>query len=298
MYANPHYLVETGWLADHLDHPELRIFDVTGMLTSKFVNLAEERSYNEGHIPGAVFLDIAGRDQALATPEASLPWTWPSTTLAAETLGRIGISNNSRVILYAASPRPGVDKGVMWATRCWWLMHSFGVDCAILNGGFEKWVAEERPVSKEMSQYPATTYQIEAEALGRVATKVDVLSALNDQDTCIVDALPPESYAGEREVGYGEGKGKGHITGAVNVPMDSLLDDSGVFLEAEAMREQLEAAGLLGSPRVITYCGGGIAATVDAFALELLGHEGVAVYDGSLSEWVADPNAPMMDPSL
>ena len=298
MYANPHYLVETGWLADHLDDPALRIFDVTGMLTSKFVNLAEERCYGEGHIPGAVFLDIAGRDQALAKPGASLPWTWPSAELAAETLGRIGVSNKSRVILHAASPRPAIDKGVMWATRCWWLMRSFGVDCAILNGGFEKWVAEGRPVSREVSRYPATIYQIDSDALGRVATKTDVLSALNDQDTAIVDALPPESYAGERELGYGEGKRKGHITGAVNVPMDSLLDYSGVFLEAEAMRERLQAAGLLGSPKVITYCGGGIAATVDAFALELLGHEGVAVYDGSLSEWASDPNAPMTDPSL
>ena len=110
MYARPDYLVNTEWLAEHLDDSNVRVFDVTGMLTATFTNLAEERSYSAGHIPGAAFLDIAGRDQRLSKRGAPLPWSWPTRDIAEEDLGAIGIDNDSRVCLLYTSPSPRDDR--------------------------------------------------------------------------------------------------------------------------------------------------------------------------------------------
>ena len=180
----------------------------------------------------------------------------------------------------------------MWCTRAWWIMHSLGVDCAILNGGFERWRSEGRAVSCETTTYPPARFVPGASTPRAVATKADVLEALADPRACVVDALPAASYAGN---GTAYGGRKGHITGAVNVPMDTLLDAEGRFFDASAMRARLQAVGVLEGERVITYCGAGIAASVDAFALALLGHRAVSVYDASLSEWGADPDLPMSD---
>ncbi len=296
-YANPQYLKETEWLAQHLSDVNLRIFDVTGRLTSILVNTAKERIYDQGHIPGAVYLDVASPMGIFSKTNAQLPWTWPDKEQFETLMGQIGVNNESQVVLYAASPRSGIDFGLMWCTRAWWVMHHFGVQCAILNGGWEKWVAEGYPVSVSTESYAKTTYTAVLEWQKGLATKEDVLAALKRNDTtCIVDALSAQSYAGTDNMVYGSRKG--HITGAVNVPMESMIDqDSYTFRSAAEMRERFAQAGIQLEKDVIAYCGGGIASTVDAFALALLGYEKVAVYDGSLFEWAADPTLPMTDPS-
>jgi thiosulfate/3-mercaptopyruvate sulfurtransferase len=143
------YLVETDWLNERLDDRGVRVLDVTGMLTSELKNIARERVYDEGHIPGAVFFDVASAKGALSDPDAKLPWTWPPKAQVETAMAAHGVGNDTKVVLYAASPRLGVDFGPMWCTRAWWVMHHFGVDCAILNGGYEKWLAEGRPISTE-----------------------------------------------------------------------------------------------------------------------------------------------------
>jgi thiosulfate/3-mercaptopyruvate sulfurtransferase len=296
-YANPQYLVETDWLAQHLHDAHLRIFDVTGMLTSKLENIARERCYDQGHIPGAVFIDIASAKGVLSDPNNPLPWMWPGQAQFEALMGQIGVNQDTQVVLYASTPRKGIDNGTMWCTRAWWVMHHFGVRCAVLNGGFEKWVSEGRPVSTSPGSYPATIFVAADQWQRGVANKEDVLAAIQrSASTCVVDALSTGSYAGTGKATYGPRKG--HITGAVNVPMYALVDrDTGQFASAEDLRAHFEQAGVLSAENVITYCGGAIAATVDAFALALLGFTNVAVYDGSLFEWVADPSLPMTDPS-
>lgn len=293
MYVNPDYLVETDWLAEHLDDSALRVFDVTGMLTASFDNLARERSYSQGHVPGAAFLDVASRHGPLYE-DSGLPWMAASSGAAAKALAVAGIGDQHRVVLYASSPRPGIDKGTMWATRAWWLLHGWGVRCAVLNGGFDKWVAEGRPVEQTSRRYPPAA-SLSAVGGPAMAGKDDVLAALADDRAAVVDALPEAVFSGRAKVAYGERKG--HIEGATNVPMDDLLGSDGCFLPAAALRAALDRAGLLDRSRVITYCGGGIAATVDAFALALLGYENVSVYDASLFEWSNDPALPMTNPS-
>ena len=137
--ANPTpFLVETDWLAEHLDDPGVRVLDVTGMLTSKLENIAHDRAFTEGHVPDALFFDIASAKGLLSDPDARLPWTWPSPARVEAAMHAAGVNQETHVILYAATPRPGVDRGVMWCTRAWWTLRHFGVRCSILNGGLEK----------------------------------------------------------------------------------------------------------------------------------------------------------------
>ena len=281
-YTNPQYLAETDWLAQHLEDSEIRIID-----------LRPEAEYLEGHIPGAVFFDMARPSGGLSDANATFPFTWPKEAQFEAVMRQVGVRNDSRVVLYASTPTKGMD-GIMWCTRAWWVMHHFGVQCAVLNGGWEKWVAEGRTVSTSPGSYPATAFIADPHWRQGLANKEDVLAALQEPGSaCVVDSLSVESYSGTEQFSYGAGR-KGHITGAVNVPAYSLVDqDTGLFASANDMRVHFEKAGALSVDKVITYCGAGIAATVDAFALALLGHANVAVYDNSLFEWAADQSLPM-----
>ncbi len=291
-FANPQYLVDTEWLHRHLQDADLRIFDVTGYLTSKLKNLARQQSYDMGHIAGAVFLDAAEAQGELSRPDAAFPWTCPGAEQFEALMGRLGVDGGTQVVLYAATPRAGIDNGPMWCTRVWWVMHHFGVRVAILDGGWEKWVAENRPISTESGHYDSTSFTAKPGWERGFASKDDMLAALAAPESCVIDALSAKSFAGSDKIAYGPRKG--HISGAVNLPMSHLIDPAdGTFASPETMQAHLEASGALSAPKVTTYCGGGIAATAIAFGLALMGRTGVAVYDNSLFEWSADPSLPM-----
>ena len=296
-YARAEFLAETDWLDQQIGNPGLRIFDVTGMLTGSFQNIAKERAFDPGHIPGARFLNVAGAKGALSNRDAPLPWTWPTLLQFERDMSEAGVDNDSTVVLYASTPRVGVDLGIMWATRAWWVMHHFGVNCRVLNGGWEKWIAEGRRVSTESAVTSEARFTVSPGWQRGVASKADVLETIaGSGSACVIDALSEASFAGLDRARYGPRKG--HILGAVNVPMTRLLDPgTGAFKAAHDIRSAFEREGVQWNRPVIAYCGGAIAATVDAFALTLCGHENVAVYDGSLMEWAADPTLPMIDPS-
>jgi thiosulfate/3-mercaptopyruvate sulfurtransferase len=301
-YTHPEYLVSTDWLENHLDDPAVRILDVTAKLSSKLDNGAGKQCYGEAHIPGSIFFDVPSAKGVLSQNDAELPWMWPSPAQFEATMSEFGLSADSRVVLVARTPRPGVDSGTMWCTRAWWTMHHFGVECSILHGGIERWEAEGRPMTSDASAPPATAAPVilNSEWEQARATSADVLAAVGaiaDQagQVCLVDALAPESYDGTQGA---YGSRPGHITGAVNVPFRSLIDaETCGFVDPDKMVDVLTGAGLLDAPEVITYCGGAIAATVDAFCLALLGHEHVSVYDGSLMEWTANPDLPITNPN-
>ncbi len=293
-FTHPEYLVSTEWLADHLDDPDVRVLDVTAKLTSSLENRAEADCFDLGHIPGSQFFDVPSGKGVLSNPDAGLPWMWPTPPQFIDTMARFGIGPTTRVVLVARTPRAGIDSGTMWCTRAWWTLAKMGVDAAILHGGIERWEAEGRPLATDRTAIPEAAPFVVAEGWERArATKDDVLAATTSS-VCLVDALTVDSYDGS---GTRYGPRGGHITGAVNVPFRSLIDaETAAFVTPDVMRATLESAGLLDRDRIITYCGGAIAATVDAFCLALFGHDGVAVYDGSLMEWSADPALPMTDP--
>ncbi len=301
-FANPQYLVSTEWLADHFDDPHVRVLDVTARLTGRLENRAEEECYAPSHIPGSLFFDVASGKGVLSDQNSPLPWMWPDATHLASVLSDVGVGPGTRVILVARTPREGIDSGTMWCTRAWWTLHHSGVDCAILHGGLERWEAEGRPLTDQVSVVPDAPEFTPTPGWERArATKADVLAAVNGlvegvaSPVCLVDALPKESFDG---TGTTYGPRGGHITGAVNVPFRSLIEaESCGFVDPATMHAALSDAGMLDAPQVITYCGGAIAATVDAFALALFDRTNVSVYDGSLMEWTADPDLPMHNPS-
>ncbi len=178
---------------------------------------------------------------------------------------------------------------VMWATRAWWLFHYCGHRrVRVLNGGFRAWREGGFPVSQETSAYPPGAFTVRPDPK-LFADKNDVLAAIGAAGVCTVNALSPNVHSGDSDFSYGR---KGHIAGSVNVFYDDLLE-AGRFKPATAPRQALAAKGLLAAPQAIAYCGGGISATVDAFACLLAGQENIAVYDGSMAEWVRDEALPM-----
>jgi thiosulfate/3-mercaptopyruvate sulfurtransferase len=277
-------LVTTGWLADHLEDPGVRIFDSTVHLRpaqpGPYRVESGRADYESGHIPGAAFVDLA-RD--LSDPSAPLGFTRLKGGALAATLGAAGIDPGLKIVCYSTSTP-------MWATRLWWVLRAAGfTDVAVLDGGYARWTAEGRPVETGSRAYPPAEVRID-ERPGAWADRQDVLAAIGDGAVCTVNALPAGVHSGEAEVNYGR---KGHIKGSRNVPYAALLDADGLYRSDADLRVLFEGVGALQRPRVIVYCGGGISATMDALALTRLGHPSVSVYDGSMSEWTRDPDLPM-----
>ena len=304
-FAHPEYLVSTDWLAENLLNPKVRVLDVTAKLTGRLENRAEEECYRDAHIPGSLFFDVPSGNGVLSDTEASLPWMWPGPDQVRTALGAVGVGPDTKVVLVARTPRDGIDSGTMWCTRTWWTLHHYGVSCAILQGGIERWQSEGRRLTGEPTIIPVAEPFVPATGWEAArATKDDVMAAVQggaDEGSagrapaCLVDSLPSDSFDG---TGTAYGPRAGHISGAINVPFRSLIKaETADFVEAELMHQHLSDAGLLGPVDVITYCGGAIAATVDAFALALFGKTNVSVYDGSLMEWSADSELPMTNPA-
>jgi thiosulfate/3-mercaptopyruvate sulfurtransferase len=285
-FARPQYLVETEWLAQHLDDPAIRILECTVYLHPADVpggyRVESGRGkWAEGHIPGAGFVDL---QEELSDRTSSLRFMMPPAAQFAEAMGRAGVGDGVRVVLY--------DRAVnMWAARVWWMLRAFGFDdAAVLNGGFKKWTVERRPVATDPGNRPARTFT-PRQRPGVMTDKAGVLTALGAPGACVLNALSAEQHQGTGGIAYAR---PGRIAGSVNVVARDLVDPAThAYLPADVLRERFQKAGVLDANRVVAYCGAGIAASSDAFVLNLLGHDDVAVYDASLSEWAADPSLPM-----
>ena len=277
-------LVSTEWLAGHLGEEELRIFGVTVHLRpatpGPYAIESGRADYEAGHVPGAAFLDLAGE---LSDPGAKLPFTMPPAGQLAEALGAAGIGQASRVVL-ATTTTP------MWATRLWWMLRACGFEnAAVLDGGFAKWAREGRAIETGTRRYAPAALSLTARP-GYWADKHEVLAAIGDGAVCTINALQPDIYDGQINR-YGR---PGHIPGSHNVYYNSLLDpESGTYLPVEQLKKQFAASGTF-NRRTIVYCGGGVSAALDAIALTMLGHDDIAVYDGSMFEWCMDPALPLV----
>jgi len=285
-FPRPQLLVETDWLAGHLEDPGIRVIECTVYLQPAdvpggFRVESGRAKWAEGHIPGAGFVDL---QEELSDRTSKLRFMMPPAAQFAEAMGRAGVGDGVRVILY--------DRAVnMWAARIWWMLRAFGFDdAAVLNGGFRKWSVEGRPIAPDAGARPARTFTPRPRP-ALMADKAGVLAALGESKACVLNALTEEQHRGTGGTAYGR---PGRIAGSVNVAARDLVDPkTHAYLAADVLRAKFQAVGALDARRVVTYCGGGIAASSDAFVLALLGRDDVAVYDASLSEWATDPSLPM-----
>ena len=283
-YANPQALVSTEWLASHLDDPAVRVvdarYDVRPTAQGSFEAISGRGDYEKDHIPGAVFVDV---HDDLSDPDNPLYILGPERF--ENFMGHLGIDADKTVVVYD-------DHGGTWSARLWWALRYYGHDTVrLLNGGYRRWRNEEHPVESGVAMPNAGRFQARVRPELRVSQK-DVLRAIDDEETVIVDALPAPFYAGAMRL-YPRHR-MGHIPGAINVPSPSNVDrTTRMILPAPQLAEVWRDAGISSKQRIITYCGGGVYASFAFFALHLLGHENVALYDGSWMEWGADPNLPI-----
>ncbi|MFB6310037.1 MAG: sulfurtransferase [Salinirussus sp.] len=283
-------LVKPDWLSARLEESDLRIlectvhldFDENGTRTEQPARQEWERA----HIPGSVYADLVGD---LSDQTGPFPFERPDPEDFATSMEALGVGDDTRVVLY--------DNDVNeWAARVWWLLRSFGFDdVGVLDGGWKRWVSDGHPVSIADPEIPEATFTPRPRP-EYVVDKEIVREAIDDPDTKLVNALRPEDFAGTgRPIKYGR---PGRIPASVNVPAHGeagiVRDELETYMDRPALKGQFEDVEALDAERVITYCGGGIAASSVAFALELVGHDNVAVYDRSLSEWGRDESLPMV----
>ncbi len=284
-FKYPQYLVETDWLAEHLNDSNIRVLDCTAFNQpdgSGGVRAESGRdSWANEHIPGSGHADLVND---LSDKSASFRYMMPPVEQFTEAMSGYGVGAGTRAVLYDSTTGS-------WATRVWWMLRAFGFDDAcILNGGLHKWKLEGRPVTTEPPTHPVAQF-VAKPRLELMAGKAEVLTALGQEPTCVLNALSQEQHLGAGGANYGRA---GRIAGSVNVPARDLMDSlTHAYLPAEELAARFTLVGADSAARVITYCGGGIAVSNDAFVLTLLGYENVAVYDASMSEWAADPSLPM-----
>jgi len=290
-YRHSEYLVETAWLEQHLEASSLRVFDCTINVSLNpdavqrqkrpFVYESGIANFDQGHIPHAGYINVASD---LSDSSSDLPLMMPSEVHFLEMMRSYGVNDDSHVVLYSTT-EPN------WATRVWWMLRSSGFNnVSILNGGWEKWRSEKRPVSNKACEYVRGILSLKSRTDSFV-DKDQVLNAIGKDDIRIINALPIEMYDGSSEFSFGR---KGRIINSVNVPFYSLHDiDTGSYLPADQLQKKFDEVNAEKSKHIIAYCGGGVAASNDAFALALLGYENVSVYDGSMMEWGNDPSLPM-----
>ncbi len=274
-------LVTTDWLSRHLDDPDLVVLDCSVRVEMDedggFRKVSGRADYEEGHIPSAGFADLMGD---LSDGDSPHDFAVPTPERFCAAMSALGVGDGSRVVLY-----DGNMTG--WAARVWWMLRWVGFDrAAVLDGGLVAWTAEERPLSTEPADRKAKQLT-PALRPDLIADRDEVYAAIDDDNISIIDVLPDPIYRGEMTI-YDR---PGHIPGASNIPSMSLVDESGRYRPLDELAVVFDGDR---NARVITYCGGGIAASSNAFIMTRLGFTNVAVYTASLQEWAADPTNPLV----
>jgi thiosulfate/3-mercaptopyruvate sulfurtransferase len=258
-YAHPEQLVETDWVAAHAADANIRIVDM------------RQSGYEAGHVPGAVYLS------PVAIRDGNAPPTFLPTPAAFEQqMAKLGIGNATRVVVYD-------ERGGIYGARLWWILNYFGhSNVALMNGGWTKWSAEQRSSSTETPTVAAVRFTAKPQP-GWIATAADVVAAIDKPGTKIVDARTVAEIDGKdlRNIKRG-----GFVPSSVPVYWEDLLVlPQRVFKPADELRQIFEARGIRPTHDVIAYCQVGMRASVDLFALHLIGYDKLRNYYGAWEEW-------------
>jgi thiosulfate/3-mercaptopyruvate sulfurtransferase len=260
-YAHPEQLVETDWVAAHAGDANVRVVDMRMGATA----------YPAGHVPGAVYLS------PVAIRVADRPPTFLPTPQEFEALmAKLGIGDATRVVVYD-------ERGGIYAARLWWILNYFGhPNVALMNGGWVKWTAEQR-AAEEATPVPAAARFTARPQPRWVATAADVVGAIDKPGVKIVDARTAGEIEGKDLRGIKRG---GFVASSVPVYWEDLLDaEKRTFKSADELKRIYEDRGILASHEVIAYCQVGMRASVDLFALHLIGYDKLRNYYGAWEEW-------------
>lgn len=282
-YINPDAMVETGWLADHLDDSDVAILDASFHLPA--ANRDAQAEFAAAHIAGAVFFDI----DDISDKNVNLPHMMPTPEIFGEKVGALGVSPDDHVIVYDA------NGGAMAAMRVWWMFRVYGHQrVSVLNGGLPKWLAEERAVTNQPSPVEPKIYTAGGlnSALVRSIEQVQNNIPLNAEQVIDArsagrfDATEPEPRAGMRS---------GHIPGSLNLPFQQLVytDEHLTIRSADELSKAIGDAGIDPEAPIVSSCGSGVTAAVLVYSLYLLGYEHAAIYDGSWTEWGGRDDTPI-----
>ncbi|MGB7624754.1 MAG: sulfurtransferase [Terriglobia bacterium] len=263
-------LVSTAWLEEHLKDQSLVL-----------IHVGEKKDYEAGHIPGAQFLPYMD----ISTPHGKgLTLELPAVDELRSTLERLGISNNSRIVVYF-----GRD-WVSPTTRVFFTLDFMGLgdQTSLLDGGLPAWQAEGRPVTQDIKKIQSGSLTPRARR-DVVVDAAWVKSHLNNHSTVIVDARAPDFYSGKKSGGMPR---SGHIPGAVNIPYSSLVNDNNKLKDPEALQQIFKAAGVKPDSHLVAYCHIGQQATLVYFVAKYLGYP-VSLYDGSFEDWSGQQDLPL-----
>lgn len=276
-------LVTTTWLEAHLHDVSLRIIDIRGKVLPASQPpphyFSHRAAYNEAHIPNAVFIDW---QVDIVEPDS------PSNDIAsaerfAELMGRLGIDSATTVVVYD-------DAASMFAARLWWSLRYYGHGpIYILDGGWHKWVAEGRPVDRDIPQCEQKTF------LPRINPKLkasaeDILESIETGALQLIDVRSPQEFAGEAA----RAQYAGHIPTAINLPRKAMVADDMTLKPVDDLKNCFSNAGIdLDANDTVLYCNSGVSACFGLLALEAAGARHLRIYDGSWKEWGNDAAKPI-----
>jgi len=285
--SQPTALITTDQLASILGDPNLRLYDCTTYNEPvppgsdvPYRAVPGDKTFAAGHIPGADFLDLQGE---FSDTSAQQFFMMPGAAQLEAAFSRHGADAGKSIVLYSIGT-------MMWSTRFWWMLRSLGVNAQVLDGGFDKWKQEGRPVETGAPKgYPATTFRAAARS-GFFVDKNIVKARIGDPSTITVNALGPQFHQGLEPSRYGR---PGRVPGSVNVSAATLVNADKTLTTLADAEAKFAAQGVTRDKNVILYCGGGISATIDLFLLTQLGYGKLTLYDASMGEWARDPALPI-----
>ena len=274
------WIVETDWLADHLNAPDLIVLDGSWHLPTAGRDARAE--YNAEHIPGALFFDI----DDLTDEKSNLPHMLPSSVKFASRMKKMGVGDGMRIVVYDTY-------GLFSAARVWWTFRAMGHrDVAVLNGGFKKWKAEGREI-EDMPPIQRTARHFTPHVNAELIRDMDDMKAYIEKGNMqIVDARPAGRFEG-KDPEPRPGLRGGHIPGARNVPSPTILNADGTLKSKDELIALFKGAGIDPAGPVVTTCGSGVTAAMLSLALAVAGQTNAAVYDGSWAEWGQENGLPV-----
>ena len=264
-------IVSTDWLAQHLEAPDIRIIDSSWYFPQEKRNAEQE--FLECHIPGASFFDI----DKIKDNDSDLPHMLPPSEMFNSTVRKLGIGDGHKVVIYDGL-------GMRSAARLWWMFKVFGYsDVVVLDGGFPKWVKENRSTTADLTEKEIRHLTI-YEDKSIVADRDDVLRATKLNHCSIIDARSEGRFMGTAPEPR-SGLRSGSIKNSINVPYETLLNEDFTIKKKREILDIFSKKGVVFNNYIITTCGSGVTAAVLYLALDEIGCSKISLYDGSWAEW-------------